>query len=354
MKHILPFLLLLLSCSPAFSQAHRAAKHRPKVALVLGGGGAKGAAEVGVLKYIEQSGVPIDMIVGTSIGSIVGGLYSVGYRSEQLDSMFRSQHWLTLMTGRNSKFSHDPIEREDSVTYLFGFPIVNNRGNKHKTHAEEGRNGMLRGDSIVAMLETMTGRPDSISFDKLPIPYRCVAVDMGPFKEVVLSHGHLAKCMRASMAIPFAFRPMKINGMTLADGGLLNNLPVDVAKAMGADIIIAVDLSVNKHDHHERLSDKISFLKELRMGKLARWIVDRPDLDKYQENVKAADIYINPQLHGYDAMDFTHHKIEKMIALGEEAGKEALPQLMELKKKLVNPQGASSQFRTSRKRGRSR
>lgn len=334
MKHILPFLLLLLSCSPAFSQAHRAAKHRPKVALVLGGGGAKGAAEVGVLKYIEQSGVKIDMIVGTSIGSIVGGLYSVGYRSEQLDSMFRSQQWLSLLTGRNSKFNHDPIEREDSVTYLFGFPIINNRSNKRKTHAEEGRNGMLRGDSIVAMLETMTGKPDSISFDKLPIPYRCVAVDMGPFKEVVLSHGHLAKCMRASMAIPLAFRPMKIDGMTLADGGLLNNLPVDVAKAMGADIIIAVDLTVKKHENHESLSDKIHFLKGLKMGHLARWMVDRPDLEKYHENVKGADIYINPQLHGYDATDFSHHKIEKMIALGEEAGKAALPQLLELKKKL--------------------
>ncbi len=334
MKHILTLLILLLACSPALSQGRKAAKPRPKVALVLGGGGAKGAAEVGVLKYIEQSGVPIDMIVGTSIGSIVGGLYSVGYRSEQLDSLFRSQKWLSLLTGRNTKFSRDPIEREDSVTYLFGFPIINNRSNKRKTHADEGKTGVLRGDSIVAMLETMTGRPDSISFDKLPIPYRCVAVDMHPFKEVVLSHGHLAKCMRASMAIPLAFRPMKIDGMTLADGGLLNNLPVDVAKEMGADIIIAVDLTVNKHDNYESLSDKLHFLKDLRMGKLARWVVDRPDLEKYHENVKGADIYINPQLHGYDATDFSPKKIEKMISLGEEAGKAALPQLIELNKKL--------------------
>lgn len=335
MKHILPLLLLLLSFSPALAQVkHTATKSRPKVALVLGGGGAKGAAEVGVLKYIEQSGVPIDMIVGTSIGSIVGGLYSVGYRSEQLDSMFRSQQWLTLLTGRNAKLRNNPIEKEDSVTYIFGFPISNHRSEARKTNADKGRHGILRGDSIVTMLEGMTQRPDSINFDDLPIPYRCVAVDMGPFKEVVLSHGNLARSMRASMAIPLAFRPMKIDGMTLADGGLLNNLPVDVAKAMGADIIIAVDLTVNKHDNYEKLSDKLGILKDLRLGNLARWVVDRPDLEKYHENVKGADIYINPQLKGFDATDFSQKKIEKMIALGEEAGKAALPQLLELKKEL--------------------
>lgn len=334
MKHLLPLLLLLLSCSPVLAQTKHTATSRPKVALVLGGGGAKGAAEVGVLKYIEQSGVKIDMIVGTSIGSIIGGLYSVGYRSEQLDSMFRSQQWLSLLTGRNTKFSSNPIEREDSVTYIFGFPISNHRSEARKTNADKGKHGVLRGDSIVAMLESMTQRPDSINFDELPIPYRCVAVDMGPFKEVVLSHGNLARSMRASMAIPLAFRPMKIDGMTLADGGLLNNLPVDVAKEMGADIIIAVDLTVNKHDHFESLSNKLGIIKDLKLGNLARWVVDRPDLEKYHENVKGADIYINPQLHGYDATDFSHHKIEKMIALGEEAGKAALPQLLELKKKL--------------------
>lgn len=334
MKHILPLLLFLISCSPALAQAQQAAKSSPKVALVLGGGGAKGAAEVGVLKYIEQSGVPIDMIVGTSIGSIVGGLYSVGYRSEQLDSMFRSQQWLNLLTGRNERLRNNPIEKEDSVTYIFGFPISNHRSQARKTNADKGKHGILGGDSIVAMLNSMTQRPDSINFDDLPIPYRCVAVDMGPFKEVVLSHGNLARSMRASMAIPLAFRPMKIGGMTLADGGLLNNLPVDVAKEMGADIIIAVDLTVNKHDNYESLSDKIGFFKGLRMGNLARWVVDRPDLEKYHENVKATNIYINPQLRGYDATDFNHGKIAKMIAIGEEAGKEALPKLIELKKQL--------------------
>ena len=322
---------------------------------MLGGGGAKGAAEVGVLKYIEQSGVPVDIVVGTSIGSIVGGLYSVGYRSEQLDSMFRSQEWLNLFTGRKTKYGRNPIEKEDSVTYIFGFPIKNNRnraatrsGNGRDSAAERsggrGGHGMLRGDSIVNMLDKMIGLPGNVDFDSLPIPYRCVAVDMEPFEEVVLRRGNLARAMRASMAIPLAFRPEKIDGMSLADGGLLNNLPVDVAKQMGADIIIAVDLTVNKHENYEGLSDMFSSLKDLPMHNLFRWAMDRPDLKKYHENVKAADIYINPQLKGYDATDFRQEKIERMISIGEEAGKQALPQLLELKKKIqegVNGNDAS-------------
>lgn len=345
MKHLLPLFLFLLSCSSMFAQPKQAPSSRPKVALVLGGGGAKGAAEVGVLKYIEQSGVPVDMIVGTSIGSIVGGLYSVGYSSEQLDSMFRSQEWLNLFTGRKSQYSRDPIEKTDSVTYIFGFPIKNTRnraatkvGGRGKNDAgraeEKGGHGMLRGDSIVNMLEKMIGRPGNIDFDSLPIPYRCVAVDMGPFEEVVLKRGNLAKAMRASMAIPIAFRPVKMDGMTLADGGLLNNLPVDVAKQMGADIIIAVDLTVNKHENYEGLSDMFEPLKDLQLLNIFRWAIDRPDLKKYHENLKAADVYINPVLKGYDATDFRKDKIEKMLSIGEDAGKQALPQLQELKKRL--------------------
>ncbi len=299
---------------------------RPKVALVLGGGGAKGAAEVGVLKYVEQSGVPVDIVVGTSIGSIVGGLYSVGYRSEQLDSMFRSQEWLNLFMGRKTKYGRNPVEKEDSVTYVFGFPIRKSR--------PRGGHGMLRGDSIVNMLDKMIGIQGNMDFDSLPIPYRCVAVDMESFEEVVLRQGNLARAMRASMAIPLAFRPEKIDGMSLADGGLLNNLPVDVAKQMGADIIIAVDLTVNKHENYEGLSDMFEPLKDLQVHNLFRWAMDRPDLKKYHENVKAADIYINPPLKGYDATDFRREKIEKMIAIGEEAGKQVLPQLLELKNKI--------------------
>lgn len=248
---------------------------RPKVALVLGGGGAKGAATVGVLKAVEKSKVPIDMIVGTSIGSIVGGLYSLGYRSEQLDSLFRTQSWLELFEGS------------------------------------------LMGDSIVRTLRDMTGGIVT-DFDSLPIPYRCVAVDVKKVREVVLSEGDLAQAMRASMAIPLVFKPVKIGDMQLVDGGVLNNLPVDVALNMGADYVIAVDLTVNKHKND--LSGLMSLI--------------RVDLQKYQKNSEDADVYINPNLKGYGAQDFSPNKIAKMIDLGEAAGKKSLKELKRLKKKV--------------------
>jgi NTE family protein len=250
---------------------------RPKVGLVLGGGGAKGAATVGVLKAIEESGVPVDMIVGTSIGSIVGGLYAVGLRSAQLDSMFRAQSWVDLFKGS------------------------------------------VMGDSIVHTLRRMAGNCTVTDFDQLPLPFRCVAVDIKKLREVVLSSGDLATAMRASMAIPVVFKPVQLDGMTLVDGGVLNNLPVDVAQAMGADRIIAVDLAVNKHDDY----DSSSLLALL-----------RPDLKKYDRNRKAADVYINPNLKGYGAQDFVSSKIREMIALGEQAGHASLKKLKKLKKEV--------------------
>jgi len=278
MKKALIFSLMLSVCLAVFGQssARPTNGNRPKVALVLGGGGAKGASAVGVLKYVEKSGVPIDMVVGTSIGSIVGGLYAMGQTSDQLDSLFRTRAWADLFTGS------------------------------------------LMGDSIVRTLRDLTGR--EVAFESLQIPFRCVAVDMNKMKEVVLSEGDLAQAMRASMAIPLVFKPVKMDGMRLIDGGVLNNLPVDVARDMGADYVIAVDLTVNKHEDNS--SSLLSLL--------------RPDLKKYQRNCKDADIYINPNLKGYGAEDFMPTKIAEMIALGEKAGKASLKDMKKLKKRLGN------------------
>ncbi len=330
------------------------AGRRPKVALVLGGGGAKGAAEVGVLKYIEKSGIPIDMVVGTSIGSIVGGLYSMGYRSEQLDSLFRSQEWLSLLTDRSLEHSSKLIEKENGVTYVLGYPVNLNFKKKKREDtndnalSQEGQKqkkrfqlGALKGDSIVSTLQRMIGTADSLDFNEMPIPYRCVAVDLNSFEEVVISSGNLAEAMRASMAIPLAFRPMVIDDRTLVDGGVMNNLPVDVAKAMGADIVIAVDLTVNKHkgekngaDFDEEFDNMFAPLKKLGLLNMLKWSLARPDMSKYQSNVRNADIYINPDLKGFSVSDFSPVKIDEMIKRGEEAGKKSLKTMKKLNKKI--------------------
>ena len=282
MQKSLLFMALLCACvtmqAQKKSNSSDKENSRPKVALVLGGGGAKGAATVGALKYVEKSEVPIDMVVGTSIGSIVGGMYAVGYRHEQLDSLFRTQQWVNMFAGS------------------------------------------LMGDSIVNVFRNnLGGEYTQVDFDSLATPFRCVAVDVNKMRQVVLKEGDLAQAMRASMAIPVVFKPVKIDGMQLVDGGVLNNLPVDVAKDMGADYVIAVDLTVNKH---ENTSSLLSLL--------------RPDLKKYNKNRKDADIYINPKLKGYGAQDFSRTKIVKMIELGEKAGKSSLKAMKKLKKRLGN------------------
>ena len=260
------------------------AQDHPKVGLVLGGGGAKGAAEIGVLKYIEEAGIHIDYIVGTSIGSIIGGLYSVGYRSQQLDSLFVNTDWENIFS--------ESIAGTQQISNVFS---------------------------------DLLNLPDSVDFDSLPIPYRCVATDIINTEEVILQRGNLARAMRASMSIPGAFKPVKWEGKLLVDGGMLNNLPVDIAKKMGADIIIAIDLAQRKHENRD-----FSLKEEYGVGGVLDWLISRPDWKKHNENRQLADIYINPNLKDYDAASFSRDDIRQMILIGEEAGKKALKELRKL------------------------
>ncbi|MDD7318287.1 MAG: patatin-like phospholipase family protein [Prevotella sp.] len=277
-------LILLILCSLHASAGHPKRGERLKVGLVLGGGGAKGATEVGVLKVIDEIGVPIDYIAGTSIGAIIGGLYSSGYSVEQLDSLFRNEKWGALFT-----------------------------------------NG-----SVLERLEDMVEYKDSMNFDELPIPFRCVATDIKNREEVVLKSGRLAQAMRASMAIPGAFKPVKIGGRVLVDGGMLNNLPVDVVRDMGADIVIAIDLTQKKHKTRE-----FSLNKTLGIGGLLDWLVSRPDWKKHNENRKLADIYINPNLEGYSASDFGRKDISRMLEIGMETGNAFRKDLEEVKRRVM-------------------
>ena len=273
-------LLLVLTMSIGM-KADEPAGERLKVGLVLGGGGAKGAAEIGALKVIEEVGIPIDYIAGTSIGSIVGGLYAMDVRSRQLDSLFVNQDWLQLFTNNVREFL-------GRVTYQ-----------KH--------------------------------FHELRIPFRCVAADVNANEEVVMSEGLLCDAMRASMSIPGVFKPVIQNGRMLMDGGLLNNLPVDVVKAMGADVVIAIDLQQKQHKDREfSLKDLLGIDGPL------NWLVERPDWKKYNANRKAVDVYIHPMLDGFGASDFNKTDIRQMIELGYEAGVKAREELIALKRRIYS------------------
>ena len=212
------------------------AGERRKVGVVLSGGGAKGMAHIGVLKVIERAGIPVDYVVGTSMGAIVGGLYSIGYDATTLDSLVRRQDWRYLLSDMVEPRNQSMREKYNQSTYLLSRPIIRSTG-----LVAEG--GLISGHNLANLFSWLTvGYHDSISFDNLPIPFACVATDMVDYSEVVFRSGWLSQAMRASMAIPGVFTPVRIDSMVLVDGGLKNNYPVDVARDMGADVIIGVTL----------------------------------------------------------------------------------------------------------------
>ena len=305
-----------------------ASDQRPRVGLVLGGGGAKGAAQVGVLKVLEEMNVHVDYIAGTSIGAIVGGLYACGYRADDLQQLFLSQEWLNLLSNRDTDIGSNIYKEQDGQIFIFGFPVGKSK-DKSGSEKAEGGFGFLSGRQVTHLLDSLTKRYDGIeSFDQLPIPFRCVAADMKNQEEVIMDSCELELAMRASMAIPGAFKPVKWKGRTLVDGGMLNNLPVDVVRAMGADIVIAVDLEQVKH------KDRDFSLKEtFGIGGLLDWAVSRPDWKKLNANRQDADIYINPSLWEYDVASFSDMSILTMIERGEQAAREKAKELKKIQKK---------------------
>lgn len=307
------FLLLLAITSQAI---------RPKIGLVLGGGGAKGAAEVGVLKVLEQAGIRPDIIVGTSIGSIVGGLYAAGYSAAELEAVFCQQEWISLLTDRREDLSGEAYATDGGVTYIFGFPVIDQNSTAF---------GVLRGERVEETIDSMLALRRCQKFENLPTPFRCVAASMLDAEEVVLRKGKLARAIRASIAIPGVFKPVKIDGQQLVDGGMMNNLPVDVAREMGATFVIAVDLQQDKpemHDEEENIFIDIADL--FGVGPLARWALYRPDIKKYHENLNHCDIYINPSMPYYDVTSFGNDDMKSMVRIGEQAALEQMDALRRL------------------------
>ncbi|MFC2674273.1 MAG: patatin-like phospholipase family protein [Prevotella melaninogenica] len=311
-KYLLVFLMLICcGLSVMAQQQNEGGKTRPKVGLVLGGGGAKGAAAIGILKELEREKIPIDYIAGTSIGAIIGGLYAQGYRADDLEKLFRSQNWLALLADRDTTLVGKVYKEEDGVIYVFGFPV------RRKADADNNTGfWMLHGDHVYNFLDSLVSRsPVQRGTVKQAIPFSCVAFDIRRQQEIVLDTGSLARNMRASMAIPGAFKPVQIDTLMLVDGGMGNNLPVDVVRKMGADIVIAVDLQQRKRDDYR---SPFGFLKGL--GGILDWLAERPDIKKYNVNRTKADLYINPDLGSYGVTDFNAKAIKAILKIGEDAG----------------------------------
>lgn len=311
-KRLLLCLLALLLAGPLAADDGG----RRRVGLVLGGGGAKGAAEVGVLKVLEEAQIPIDYIAGTSIGAIVGGLYAIGYTPADLDTLFRSQDWSFLLSDQVKREATTFQSREESDVYLIQVPLSDIKKVALPTGYQNGQN-------LVNLFSKLTvGYHEPRDFSQLPIPFRCVAVDLVTGRERVLSSGSLPEAMRASMSIPGVFTPVDSANALLVDGGALNNFPVDVVREMGADVVIGVDLS-NGLLERDELNSVAGVLRQL---------INIMGREKYERNKAATDVYINPKLKGFYSMSFQPAAIDSMLELGEAAARAKWDELQALRR----------------------
>ena len=311
---IIIFVLCLL-CIDTYAQQELPT--RKKVGLVLGGGGAKGAAEVGVMKVLEEANIPIDYIAGTSIGGVVGALYSIGYSTQFIDSMFRSQNWIFLLGDEVKRVDKTFLYKKSKETYTFNVPFSLKKGSIP--------NGYITGQNILNLYTNLTtGYHQVNNFMDLPTPFKCVATDIVYGNQVNISSGSLPVAMRSTMSIPGVFVPMSRDSMLLIDGGALDNFPVDVVRDMGAEIIIGIDLTTGWKTKEElkTLPNMVSQLINI-MGER-----------KYHENRYATNLYINPPLKGYGPASFTDSAIDSMITIGEKAARNQWDEIIALKKQI--------------------
>lgn len=311
MKRLLS-LLLLSTLLLAPLSAHK------KVAVVLSGGGAKGMAHIGALKVIEQSGVPIDIVVGTSMGAIVGGLYAIGYSPEQLDSIVMSQDWRTLLSDMQDRKTQTLAMREETERYIFSIPFSGKP-------QEALSGGVIRGRNIGNMLWQLTrDYHDSIRFDQLPIPFACVSQDVATGAEIVHTQGILPIAMRASMSIPGVFAPIRLEDKLLVDGGIINNFPVDVARRMGADLVIGVDVQDTLKSAAELQKDLIGQLSQL---------IDLQSKDRWLKNIGNSDVYIKVDIKGYNTASFNTNAIDSLIDRGQQAATRRYNELLAVRER---------------------
>lgn len=290
----------------------RKTEHRPTVALVLAGGGAKGAAHIGVLKCLEEKGIPIDFVAGTSMGGLMGGLYAMGYSAMEIDSIVRSIDWNVMMSDNIPMEFYTYTRKTYKGTYVLDIPFTG----VHFLRSLPS--GVLYGLNVYNMLSTVSvGYQQNMDFMDLPTPYCCVATEVVTQKEKHWTSGSLIDAMRSTMSIPGYFRPVRVDSMILSDGGTKNNFPVDVAKAAGADIVIGVELTMPRD--YEKVNNMADILMQTAQYS--------GGLEAHTRNARNVTVYITPDISGYGMLSFGTDEINTLIARGYKAAKEKEPEL---------------------------
>lgn len=318
----------------------RTVRHRPTVALVLSGGGAKGAAHVGVIKYLESIGMPVDVVMGTSMGGLVGGIYALGYEAEQLDSIIRGIDWDMALSDKVPRdyLSYSAIKYKEK--YVLSFPFLYDKkdymrkiesdqqytrrvddihfgaGEADATNMVKDNllgslpSGMVYGQNVNNIFSSLSvGYQDVTDFYDLPIPFLCVATDLVSGTAKIWTEGKLNTALRSTMSIPGLFAPVRVDGMVLVDGGMRNNYPTDLAKKVGADIVIGVNLSEGYKSYNEinNLADIIN------TG------IDMLGRTSFESNIDIPDVNIKPDLHEFNMLSFDDRSIDTIINRGYQA-----------------------------------
>jgi len=320
MPALLAALGMLALAKPAHASGDAAIQgtpaKRPRICLVLSGGGARGYAHLGVLQYLEQLHIPIDCIAGTSMGALIGGLYASGIGADELEQRLAATNLSDIAFDRDERSRLPQSQREDEFQYPISL-AAGLDGGKLKLAS-----GLVQGNKLLTLLQNWTAQlPANIDFARLPIPFRAVATDLSQGSEVVLEHGSLPRAMRASMAVPGLFAPFAIGSRTLVDGGLVSNLPVQTARDMGADVVIAVNIATPLQDAAQLQSP--TAVAQQMVGILI------------QQNVKAqkallgrGDVLIEPHMEGMSFTDFARGK--DGINAGWEAAQTQQARLLQL------------------------
>ena len=297
MKKIILLVFLFFAFFTSFSQD---LVKRPKIGLVLSGGGAKGFAHIGVLKVLEQAGIKIDYIGGTSMGAVVGGLYATGYSANQIDSIFKTTNFDKLLQDFIPRSSKNFYEKRNDELYAVVLPF-----NKFKIGIPEALSkGMYNYNLLSSITRNVRHERD---FNRLKIPFLCIATNIENGEEVILNKGNLAQDLIASSAFPSLFSPVDLDGKLLIDGGVANNYPIEALRKMGADIIIGVDVQ-------DGLSDKKDLKEATRiLGQISAL----QTIEKMKKKIKDTDIYIKPDIKEFSIISFD--KGQDIIRKGEEA-----------------------------------
>jgi len=314
MKKLLVFLLIISSAS-LFSQ-NEPKKEDIKVGLVLSGGGAKGVAHVAAIKVLEEAGVRIDYIGGTSMGAIVGGLYAAGYNAKQLDSILRSIDYQQIFSGDLPRKSKPFYEKENGEKYVLVLPIK-----KRKVGIPAALSG---GQNLLNLLTRLTQKVNNINdFNKLPIPFLCIATNLENGNEEILRKGFLPLAMKASGSFPTLLSPVEINGKLLTDGGIVDNFPAKEVKNMGADVLIGVDTQ-NGLDKKENLDSAIKILNQI-----VGFQINKNDEGEHNY----VDVLIKPNVKDFNVVSFD--KIDEIMKKGDSAARGKMKELKAIAKRQI-------------------